>query len=239
MNEELGITNYETNLHRHAELDSASPAYKAFNKGIAGQARNDGAANLQQRWILKTVLILISISFFFVSCTSTKKIYRNYYPSPITRSSYVEMVYPDGIVSIDPNDTITIKKYSRTETFTITDIEIINNVYYRITVQSDSINTYFYNGIEHSYNPICEIISLKTKNIKLSEKIKKGQRYKFTLIPCFTHPERNIIPIHMYMYVYTKGLSIPVVVVGNIFTTPNLEGLYYIKPNHKNKINDK
>ena len=44
MNYELRITNYETNTQRHAELDSASPAYKAFDEGIAGHARNDGAA---------------------------------------------------------------------------------------------------------------------------------------------------------------------------------------------------
>ena len=45
----LRVTSYETNTHRHAELDSASPAYKAFDKGIAGQARNDGAADPHQR----------------------------------------------------------------------------------------------------------------------------------------------------------------------------------------------
>ena len=173
----------------------------------------------------KTNLIIVSIILFFVSCTSTKNLYRNYYPYPITKRPYTESKYP---ISIDPNDTVSINKYSIIGNFTIIEIIEKNKVYYDIIVQRDSVDTVSdsKNNVKNFYR----IISLKTKNIRLSKKIKEKQLYTLTLIPCFV-PEPNIVHGHMYVNIYTKGLRIPIVKCEpNIYTTPNLNGLYYTKP---------
>ena len=81
----LRVTSYETNTHRHAELDSASPAYKAFNKGIAGQARNDGKKSI------KIKLICFALSVIILGCYSQEKL-ENLNPTSYVFNASVEQV---------------------------------------------------------------------------------------------------------------------------------------------------
>ena len=203
----------------------------------------------------KKILIIVSISFIFISCS--RNIYNNSIsrqerqekskyvvdtnaPPALIRGSdisslslrkgvYRNVKYYDGTISIDPNDTITINKYSLTENFTVTDIEKKKG-YYNISVQSDSIQNIFDSdsNIIYSFRIGYQIISLKTSNIKISKKIQKGQQYTLTLIPnvMFLGNPCTILS-HRVLYVFTKGKYIAIVSASNIYTTPNLDGLYY------------
>jgi len=205
----------------------------------------------------KGILIIISIAFVFVSCsrniypqkersendTTTTKKYTlvrssDIYSLPPQKGTYQKMEYSDGFISVDPDDTTTIKKHSLTESFTIINIKKRNG-YYDISVQSDSTWQVLEKNNKATFigNWEYRIISLKTKNIKISKKIKEGQRYTLELMPNIIYSsDSNIIPGHHVMYVYTKGRYISVVSASNIYTTPNLDGLHYINKTKKQRI---
>jgi len=252
MNYELKITNYDNNSLRHCGLNPQSPAYNAFNRGIAGQARNDEVAkqgttncnglknekselshNLGR---LKLILIVFSVSFFlFGSCS--KKVLN---PSKPTKGTYVDREYFGGKYrTVNPNDTITINKYSITGYFTVMEIKERNG-FYMIRIQNDSMR------IHHSDLPYhiivknsidYQIVSLKSKKREGYEKIKLWQRYKLTINPALVPRPRDVMPSHVIVYIFTKRMWVPVeVCMLDIYTTPNLDGLYYI-PLAKDTIN--
>jgi len=180
--------------------------------------------------IKKRILIIFSISLVFVSCS------KSIYLDTPRKGTYKKIEYISGVVSIDPNDTITIKERSKTENFTIKNIEKRGG-FYDIIVESDSIRDRIdakgrrFGSGHYGYR----IISLKTKNIKISKKIKTGKRYTMTLIPCFIYPPNTFLSSEG-LYVYTKGMYILVFQEDLcIYTTPNLDGLHYIKPSRKEK----
>jgi len=177
----------------------------------------------------KEILILFSIPFIFVwSCSK----HVSHLPRP-QKGIYTKTGFGGygDIVSIDPNDAVTINKYSLTETFTITNI-IEEKGVYSIIIKSDSIrasvNPFTNKNEKDSFYVHYQIVSLKSKKIKGYEEIKKGQQYELTLIPCILS-KPNAIPSMRYVRAYTKGKYCHVSMsMFDIYTTPNLEGLYYI-----------
>jgi len=180
----------------------------------------------------KGILIIVLISLVFMwSCSkdiySIKKICK-------------KIEYPNDIISVDPNDTITINKYSLTENITIIRIEE-KKEFYNIIIQSDSIRTIFdlEGNIIDSFYINYQVVSPKMKNIRVSQKIKKGQRYTLTLTPCFISVPDVLASIYT-VYVFTKRICIPVIKsTMSIYTTPNLDGLYYIPLSKKHVKNKK
>jgi hypothetical protein len=165
--------------------------------------------------------LLIFISVFFFLFGSCSKRFLNL--SKPTKGTYVDREYFDGKYrTINPNDTNTINKYSLTEDFRIISIKQ-HKGFYTIMIDSDS-------SIGHSFLSMStfQIVSLKGKKIKGHEEIKIGQRYKLTINPALVPSPKNVIPSHVIVYVFTKGMWIPVESTINIYTTPNLDGLYYI-----------
>ena len=99
------FTKLQENTLRHAELDSASPAYNAFNKGIAGQARNDEMAKQGTTICSRLKMILFLLIFTFSStlvCKSQeykeyKKIHKIYTKVYIADSLYDAKDYKNAI----------------------------------------------------------------------------------------------------------------------------------------------
>jgi hypothetical protein len=173
------------------------------------------------------MFFLVSV-FFFISCS---KRFLNL--SKPTKGTYVDREYFDGIRTIDPNDTITIEKYSKIGRFEIIDIEE-RKTHYNVFVRSDSVITFFDSdsNIVYSRHIECQVVSLKSKKIKRYEKIKKGEKYDLTLIPNIVFSDYNILPSHRGVYVYTKERYLLVVMSTlEIYTTYNLDGLYYVPCN--------
>ena len=175
------------------------------------------------------ILIIFSASFFlFWSCT--KKILN---PSKPTKGTYIDREFFGGKYrTINPNDTITINKYSLRGDFTVIDIKEEKG-FYTIIIRNDSMR------IHHSDYPYhiivqnsisYQVVSLKSKKIEGYEKIKIGQRYKLTINPALIPRQPTIIlDGHVIVYIFTKGMWVPVSVsTEDTYTTPNLEGLYYI-----------
>ncbi len=173
----------------------------------------------------KRILIIFLLSVFCLcSC------YRNMFHSSVPRKGpYIKIEYPGNLIIFDSDDTNSIEKYSKAENFTF--IEIIERKeYYDIVVQSDSMlatfdaNGDFIDNIFMRYR----VISLKTKKIKGYEEIYIGQRCKLTLIPCF-YPT-STMPSMLNVHIYIKGMYVPVNTSSmDIYTTSDLEGLYYIR----------
>jgi hypothetical protein len=139
----------------------------------------------------------------------------------------------DDIIYINPNDTVAIKKYSLKENFTIIDIKE-NSEHYDIIIQSDSMrtvtNTHPLTGKKenHSFYIQRQIVSLKSKEREECEEIKKGQQYELMLIPLLIY-KPNAVPSMRYIEVSIKGVYFHAYMTTlNIFTTSNLDGLYYI-----------
>ena len=176
----------------------------------------------------KRILLIFSISFIFV-CSCTKSIYSSL---RIQKGVYMKIEYGDNIVSIDSHDTATINKYSLNENFIVTDIKKEKG-FYNIIIKSDLMQTFLNpnTNTKDSFYAHYQIISLKTKKIKRYEEIKKGQQYTLALTPHF-YPNSNTTigdEIYTVVFIFTKGMRVPVVKTAlDIYTTPNLEGLYYI-----------
>ena len=85
------------------------------------------------------------------------------------------------------------------------------------------------------------VISLKNKKLEKYEEIKIGQRYKLTINPALTpRLENNVARAHIMVYIFTEGMWIPVQMSTlDIYTTPNLEGLYYIPSPTNNDVKKK
>jgi hypothetical protein len=176
----------------------------------------------------KGILVFYCIPFIFMwSCSR----YVFSPPSP-KKGTYANVKITDSdIISIDPNDTVAVRKYSLIENFTIIEIKERKG-YYEIVVQSDSIRTSF-NPItgkygNHSFYVQYQIVSLKPQKGKGCGEIKEGQQYKLTLIPCIIY-NPDVIPSIRYVRVYTKGMCFYVYMTTlDIYTTPDLDGLYYM-----------
>ena len=135
-----------------------------------------------------------------------------------------------GCIPINPNDIILVKEYAITDIFTIIGIKSRKGVY-RIEVQKDSLYHYRHQNFDSSfrdiyYYPTYEIFTVKTEKLKGYTKIKKGRKYKLTLNPYFRH---NILSDFNTRGVYIKGRHFGISTgLPNIYTTPNIDGLYYM-----------
>jgi len=181
----------------------------------------------------KGLLIIISIFFLVVvfnGCVTKKR-----------TSKRIDF----GIILRDgPFSEVFIKKYSLKENFTITRIEEKDEFYY-IIVQSDSIRTIIhpFTNEEYTYNPYYQIVSLKSEKIEEYEEIKIGERYDLTLIPLIIHEPGGFFSSSFSIQTNIDGKDFSISVNGlNVYTTPNLDGLYYIKDNqrkHEDAYNSK
>jgi hypothetical protein len=90
---------------------------------------------------------------------------------------------------------------------------------YKIEVQCDSL-------YKDGSRRWCEIFSKKTDKIKEGQRIKKGEIYELTLNPYFMH---DILVDFKIREVYISSIPIGISTGRrNIYTSPNLNGLYYI-----------
>ncbi|MDR0368862.1 MAG: hypothetical protein LBH82_06970 [Bacteroidales bacterium] len=174
------------------------------------------------------MFFLVSV-FFLISCSK-----RTFYKNRPKKGAYRDIEYFGSRHTINPNDTITINKYSSTGYFTVIKIKE-EKKFYSIIITNDSMRIYHsdypYHIIEQGRDSY-QIISLKGKITKGREEIKLWQRYKLTLNPVLIPIASDIIimPSSYIQYVYIKGMWIPIEMCcgENIYTTPNLDGLYYI-----------
>jgi hypothetical protein len=126
---------------------------------------------------------------------------------------------PLACIPIDSNDIETIRKRALKGVFRIIDIKKQKGVYI-IEVDSDSL---FKDNIYYSY----QVFSIEMERIEGHKKIKKKRKYELTLNPYFMH---DVFMDFIPRRVYIKGKSIGVSTGRmNIYTTPNLNGLYYIE----------
>ncbi|MDD3939929.1 MAG: hypothetical protein WC946_09145 [Bacteroidales bacterium] len=176
------------------------------------------------------VIFLVINPYIFLGCYSHKFAY-----IPEENTTFGCPFYDSlGCIPINPTDTLLVKNRSETNLYTICDIKKQNNVY-RIKVEIDTLISYNFNHDSNLttkyYRPTYEVFSLKTKKIKEFEKLKKGNKYKMTLNPYFLH---DILADFKVRGVYIQdqyfGISTGKT---NIYTSPNVYGLYYI-PNNKN-----
>ncbi|MCL2132659.1 MAG: hypothetical protein FWH36_09490 [Lentimicrobiaceae bacterium] len=87
------------------------------------------------------------------------------------------------------------------------------------------------------FYPIYEILTVELKNLKGHKKIKKDKKYELTINPYF---EYDYVDKYKYpsQTIYARPMNIKGKHIGiftntwNIYTTPNIEGLYYISPAH-------
>lgn len=90
---------------------------------------------------------------------------------------------------------------------------------------------YIIEVVDIETNYLYTIVSLRVKNIQKNKfiKIKEGQKYCFITK---SYLKNDYIPnIGLYIPVSIENITIYVKNTGiNIFTTPNLKGLYYIPP---------
>jgi hypothetical protein len=125
-----------------------------------------------------------------------------------------------GCIPINPKDTMIVKERSIIGIFEIVDIELQKGVY-KIGVQCDSL---YKDGSQRW----CEVFSIETMKMENKKKIKKGQKYKLILNPYFVH---DILTDFCPRKVYIQGIPVGISTGRiNIYTTQNLNGLYYIPP---------
>ncbi len=176
----------------------------------------------------------------FYSCSKNTSIYKelkykHIYKAP-TKGEYENTRYSKDIIPISPYDTVMMKRYSLTDTFTVLEITKEKGVYIIEIERSSPLIIYDSLGQQFiEYIPYGEIVSKQTRKVKGVEKIEVGKKYKFILNPCFVpHP---IFPIkyggsreRLYsIYLFTKGWKIPFLKSAlDVYTSPDLEGLYYI-----------
>jgi hypothetical protein len=102
--------------------------------------------------------------------------------------------------------------------YKVYDIQRVKNGF--VVVLCDEVNNYYF-----------DVASLKA-NFKFKAKIKKGESYYFALFPYFN---KTYTPNHAVNY--NVKIKNKVIVVkskswtGNVYTTPNLDGLYYLPLN--------
>jgi hypothetical protein len=136
-------------------------------------------------------------------------------------------------IPINPNDTVMVNEKAETHVYKIIEIKKQKGVY-RIKMESDT--PIYYQDQEDSlihnryFYPIYEVFSIQT-NKQTNEqtkykKIKKGGKYKLTLNPYFIHAGLVDFAIRE---VYINGIPFGISTGNtNIYTTQNLNGLYYI-----------
>ena len=131
---------------------------------------------------------------------------------------------PIGCIPIDAKDTAMVNKRAFIGVFEIKDIKVQKGVY-KIEVKCDSL---YKDGTEHW----CEIYSIKDKHIKGFKKIKKGYKYEMVLNPYFFY---DYLSDFAFREVNLNGriLGISTGAI-NIYTSPNLKGLYYSGGNVSN-----
>ena len=151
-------------------------------------------------------------------------------------------------IPIDNYDIITVKERAITDVFKIVDIKKINWIYV-IQVQKDSLCHYrYFNEKDSSFRdvysyPAYEIFSTEVEKIKGCEKIKVGKKYELTLNPYFEYDffsryKYNTLDNRFPRAVDIKGKHIGIYSVEpNIYTTSNIDGLYYIPEITNNQIN--
>jgi hypothetical protein len=142
-------------------------------------------------------------------------------------------------IPINTDDTIKVKENAVTGVFKIIKIENERNIY-RITLQRDSIYYYrYFNEYDSSFrdtyfSPVYEVYTVKLENFKGYKKIKKGKKYALTLNPYFEYDyakykyRSEVIDVRP---VDIKGKHIGIGIgttAPNIYTSPNIDGLYYI-----------
>lgn len=121
-------------------------------------------------------------------------------------------------IPIDIRDTALVNKRAYIGIFEIIDIELQKGVY-KIVVKCDSL---YKDGSERWV----EIYSVKSKKNKGLKKIRKGCNYEMILNPYFLHDSGvDFCSREVYLNGKLYGISTGRI---NIYTTPNLQGLYYI-----------
>lgn len=124
---------------------------------------------------------------------------------------------PKFSTPIDIRDTALVNKRAYIGVFEIIDIELQKGVY-KIEVKCDSL---YKDGSERWV----EIYSVKSKKMKGLKKIKKGCNYEMVLNPYFLHDVCvDFRSREVYLNGKRYGISTGRI---NIYTTPNLKGLYY------------
>lgn len=108
----------------------------------------------------------------------------------------------------------------------ITDTFTVQNIYkgkglYEIVLYS------------HKRNKRYELYSIKNKHLSCG-KIKVGNAYSMTIVPYFREKKKSR-PIEIVKIIYLNGyMIIPYpLFFGQVYSTNNLDGLYYISPNGK------
>lgn len=132
-------------------------------------------------------------------------------------TTVLTLFFINNIFSMSENQDSTYKLYK------VHDIQKVKNGFV-IVLHDEAKDHYF------------DVASAKT-SLKIKRKIIKGQQYQFQINPYF---EKYYLPNHSVVYsVKIKNKTIKVRSNGwtfNVYTSPNLDGLYYIpleKAKHK------
>jgi RHS repeat-associated protein len=124
---------------------------------------------------------------------------------------------------MNTKDTAMVRQKAKTGIFKILKIQKTKFVY-RFELEKDTL---MYNAsLRKYYHPFYEVFSIQTDKQKKHQKIRIGKKYQLTLNPYFVH---NCFVDGSVRGVYINGINIGVsTLYGNIYTSPNINGLYYI-----------
>ena len=182
----------------------------------------------------KRVLLGYVVLMFFLTLSCSRRMYVHIPPKGWT----IGCPFSDsrGCIPINLLDTTTVNQRAITYNFKVTDIKKQKGVY-RIIMEVDSLVHYQYvrDSLiqDYYYYPAFEVFSVQTEKMKNYKKIKKGKKYELTLNPYFMH---DFLVDFAVREVYIRGISIGIRTGGpNIYTTFNLNGLYYIPPSKLEK----
>jgi len=179
--------------------------------------------------VLLAVCVLLTV-FLLASCHR----YTSFVHFPQKNTEIGCPLYDSiGCLPMNPRDTIMLRERAITGIFKVVEIKKQKWVY-RVRVQKDSLIHYRYQSChdtsyqEMYYYPIYEVFTVKTEKLKGYKKIKKGEKYELIVNPYFEH---DIWTDFSVRGVYIKGKHVGIATgMENIYTSPNINGLYYIGP---------
>lgn len=139
---------------------------------------------------------------------------------------------PEGKTQSDTLYEKYIRAYPKTENFKVLSIDEVKKSdilkCYGVYKGRKKVRTAYLIKLESEDSSLFMVVSLKKRNI-YSKKIKIGDSYLMTIIPYW---KENRVPNHaLNLGVVIDGVHICVPMqgwIGNVYTTMNLKGLYYI-----------